>query len=101
MDEFGPLIHCTPPEDPTFLTSVGQAFDDAATVLTDDGDMALLVGTLIRVRSHYPRAWIIALPNQWVAGEERPVWLVSRDGWAEISHAPTLPHREHPGRLAG
>jgi hypothetical protein len=83
-----PLIHCTPPEDPSFLTSVRHAFEDAADLLY--GDMALLVGTLVRVRSLYPRAWIIALPSQWLCGEERAVWLVSRDGWTELARTAAL-----------
>jgi hypothetical protein len=99
MGASAPLIHCTPPEDPSFLRSVRCAFEDAADLLS--GDMALLVGTLVRVRSRYPRAWIIALPGQWLSGEERAVWLVSRDGWTELARTQALNQPALGGHIAG
>lgn len=76
-----PLIHCTPPTDPAFLATVSDAYREAARLLS--GEMAVLVGTLTRLRASYPAAGIIALPQAGPA-EMFGVWLISRDGWAEL-----------------
>jgi hypothetical protein len=81
---FQPLIHCTPPTDPAFLASVLRAYGEAAELLS--GEMAVLVGTLVRIRTNYPTAAIIALP-QIGQSEIYGVWLVSRDGWTEFDTA--------------
>jgi hypothetical protein len=81
---FQPLIHCTPPTDPAFLASVLRAYGEAADLLS--GEMAVLVGTLVRIRTNYPTAAIIALP-QIGQGDLYAVWLVSRDGWTELDTA--------------
>jgi len=76
-----PLIHCTPPTDPSFLASVSRSYLEAAAFLS--GEAAVLVGTLVRLRMHYPMASIIPLS---VARPDAPfaVWLVSREGWTGI-----------------
>jgi hypothetical protein len=83
-----PLIHCTPPTDPAFLASVARAYSDATEILS--GDAAVLVGTLVRLRMHYPTASIIPLS---LASRDAPssVWLVSREGWTEIEPVPSSP----------
>ena len=83
---FKPLIHCTPPTDPSFLASVSRAYGEAAEILSSEA--AVLVGTLIRLRMQYPMASIIPLS---MAGRDAPfvVWLVSREGWAEIEPVPS------------
>jgi hypothetical protein len=86
---FRPLIHCTPPTDPAFLASVSRAYGEAADLLS--GEMAVLVGTLIRIRTNYPRAAIVALP-QIGQGDIYGVWLVSRDGWTELDTARSAPY---------
>jgi hypothetical protein len=78
---FQPLIHCAPPTDPAFLASVSRAYGEAADLLS--GEMAVLVGTLVRIRTKYPTAAIIALPHIG-QGDICGVWLVSRDGWTEL-----------------
>ena len=82
---FQPLIHCTPPTDPSFLASVARAYGEATEILS--GEAAVLVGTLIRLRTQYPTASIIPLS----ARRDAPfvVWLVSREGWAEIEPVPS------------
>lgn len=52
------------------------------------GESAVLVGTLVRLRRQYPAAWIIPLS---MARQDAPfaVWLVSREGWAEIEPVPS------------
>jgi hypothetical protein len=80
-----PIIHCTPPTDPAFLASVSSAYWEAADMLSSDA--AVLVGTLIRIRLRYPTASIIPFPRAGL-GEPFSVWLVSREGWAEIEAAP-------------
>jgi hypothetical protein len=92
MDEatlaYGPLIHCTPPTDPAFLASVSRAYGEATEVLS--GEAAVLVGTLVRLRTQYPMASIVPLS---LAGRDAPsvVWLVSREGWAELEPVPASP----------
>lgn len=82
-----PIIHCTPPGDPAFLAFVSEAFQAASE--QEVGRMALLFGTMARIRLGYPRASIIAVPLPTADGPPSLVWLVSRDGWAEI-RAPEL-----------
>jgi hypothetical protein len=79
-----PLIHCTPPTDPSFLASVSRSYAEATEFLS--GDAAVLVGTLVRLRVRYPMASIIPLS---LASRDAPfvVWLVSREGWTEIEPA--------------
>ena len=85
-----PLIHCTPPTDPAFLASVSRAYGEATEILSSDA--AVLVGTLVRLRMQYPAASIIPLS---MASRDAPsvVWLVSREGWAEIEPVPSAPVR--------
>lgn len=87
-----PVIHCTPPTDPQFLASVSRSFAEAAEFLSSEA--AVLVGTLVRLRTDYPTASIIPLS---LTGRDAPflVWLVSREGWAEIDPVPASPE---PGR---
>jgi len=87
---FQPLIHCTPPTDPSFLASVSRAYGEATEILSSE--VAVLVGTLIRLRMQYPTASIIPLS---LARRDAPfvVWLVSRDGWTEIDLAPSPAER--------
>jgi hypothetical protein len=83
-----PLIHCTPPTDPSFLASVSRSYAEAADFLS--GDAAVFVGTLVRLRTQYPMASIIPLT---LTGRDAPVtvWLVSREGWTEIRPLPSPP----------
>ena len=85
---FQPLIHCTPPTDPSFLASVSRSYVEATGFLS--GEAAVLVGTLVRIRAEYPTASIIPLS---MAGGGAPfvVWLVSREGWTEIEPVPCPP----------
>lgn len=85
---YQPLIHCTPPTDPSFLASVSRSYAEAAAFLS--GDAAVLVGTLVRLRRQYPMASIIPLS---LARRDAPfvVWLVSREGWTEIEPVPSSP----------
>ena len=85
-----PLIHCTPPTDPSFLASVSRAYGEASEILSGEG--AVLVGTLIRLRVLYPTASIVPLS---LAPGDAPfvVWLVSREGWTEIEPVPSAPGR--------
>jgi hypothetical protein len=85
---FQPLIHCTPPTDPSFLASVSRAYGEATEFLSSEA--AVFVGTLIRLRMQYPTASIIPLS---LASRDAPfvVWLVSREGWTEIEPVPS-PH---------
>lgn len=87
---FTPLIHCTPPTDPSFLASVSRAYSEATEILSSEA--AVFVGTLIRLRVHYPMASIV--PLSW-AQRDAPfvVWLVSREGWTEIEPLPSPPER--------
>jgi hypothetical protein len=78
-----PIIHCTPPGDPAYLASVARAFDEARGLLSSD--LEVLVGVTVRIRTLYPDASIIAVPLLSSEGPARFVWLVSRDGWAEIA----------------
>lgn len=89
-----PTIHCTPPTDPAFLTTAGQAFERANELLT--GDMAVLVGTMVRIRWDYPKAAIVAVSFTSTDGSPNLVWLISRDGWAEIAAPPqdAPPHQD-------
>ena len=85
---FEPLIHCTPPTDPSFLASVSRAYSEATETLL--GEAAVFVGTLVRLRTRYPTASIIPLS---MAGQDAPfvVWLVSREGWTEIEPVASSP----------
>jgi hypothetical protein len=87
---FQPLIHCTPPTDPSFLASVSRAYAEATEFLS--GEAAVFVGTLVRLRMQYPTASIIPLA---LARQDAPfvVWLVSREGWTEIEPVPSPPER--------
>jgi hypothetical protein len=87
---FQPLIHCTPPTDPSFLASVSRAYREATEIRPSEA--AVLVGTLIRLRMQYPTASIIPLS---LARRDSPfvVWLVSREGWTEIEPVPSPPER--------
>jgi len=78
---FHPLIHCTPPTDPAFLACASRAYGETTEILSSEA--AVFVGTLLRLRIHYPMASIIPLS---LAGRDAPfvVWLVSREGWTEI-----------------
>jgi hypothetical protein len=80
-----PLIHCTPPTDPSFLASVSRSYAEATELLS--GEAAVLVGTLVRLRAHYPMASIIPLS---LASQRAPfvLWLVSREGWTEVEPVP-------------
>jgi hypothetical protein len=82
---FQPLIHCTPPTDPAFLACASRAYGEATEIPSSEA--AVFVGTLIRLRLHYPMASIIPLS---LAGRDAPfvVWLVSREGWTEIEPVP-------------
>ena len=82
---FQPLIHCTPPTDPAFLATVSRAYGESAGMLA--GDTAILVGTLIRIRKSYPMASIIPLSWDSRSGPFA-IWLVSREGWAELDVVP-------------
>jgi hypothetical protein len=77
-----PIIHCTPPTDPGFLATVAQAYAQASGVLS--GELAMVVGTLVRVRADYPNASMVAV--SLVGADDQPclVWLISRDGWTEV-----------------
>jgi hypothetical protein len=81
-----PLIHCTPSTDPSFLTTVSRSYAAATEFLS--GEEAVLVGTLVRLRTRYPMASIIPLS---LARRDAPfvVWLVSREGWTEIEPLPS------------
>jgi hypothetical protein len=99
---FQPLIHCTPPTDPSFLASVSRSYAEATEFLS--GEAAVFVGTLVRLRIGYPNASIIPLS---LARRDPPfvVWLVSREGWTEIEAVPSPPPRVVPtpataGRVA-
>jgi hypothetical protein len=81
-----PLIHCTPPTDPSFLATVSRSYAEATEFLS--GEAAVFVGTLVRLRVQYPMASIIPLS---LAQGDGPfvVWLVSREGWTEIEPVPS------------
>jgi hypothetical protein len=83
---FRPLIYCTPPTDPSFLAGVSRAYGEATAILSSEA--AVFVGTLIRLRVHYPMASIVPLS---MARPDPPcvVWLVSRDGWSDIESLPS------------
>jgi hypothetical protein len=82
MDTDHPIIHCTPPTDPGFLATVAQAYAQASGVLS--GELAMVVGTIVRVRTDYPNASMVAV--SLLGADEQPclVWLISRDGWTEV-----------------
>jgi hypothetical protein len=83
-----PLIHCTPPTDPSFLASVSRSYAEATELLS--GEAAIIVGTLVRLRRQYPMVSIIPLSlGSWDAPSV--VWLVSREGWTEIEPVPSSP----------
>lgn len=97
-DHPSPTIHCTPPTDAAFLAAVVAAFDQARGLLT--GEMAVLVGTMVRIRTAYPCASIIAVAQSAASDESSPVWLVSRDGWRELAApVPTAAGAEHAERV--
>jgi hypothetical protein len=77
-----PDIHCTPPTDSAFIAATRSAFEEAQSML--DGSVAVYVGTLLRVRTHYPHAAIVWASVAARGGAVRPVWLISREGWAPI-----------------
>lgn len=83
-----PLIHCTPPTDPSFLASVSRSYAEATAFMS--GDAAVFVGTLVRLRVQYPMASIIPIR---LGPRDAPfaVWLVSREGWAEIEPVRSSP----------
>jgi len=83
-----PLIHCTPPSDPSFLASVSRSYAEASEFLS--GEAAVLVGTLVRLRRQYPMASIIPLS---LASRDAPsvIWLVSREGWTEVEPEASAP----------
>jgi hypothetical protein len=94
---FQPLIHCTPPTDPAFLASVSRAYRESARIMSSDA--AILVGTLVRIRKGYPTASII--PLAWDSrGGPCAVWLVSREGWAELEVVRSAAEGTPRGRLA-
>jgi hypothetical protein len=78
-----PIIQCTPPTDPDFLTVVVRAFNQAVARLS--GDLEVLVDTLVRIRVDYPMAAIVAVPDAVLDGEPCYVWLVARDGWTDVN----------------
>ena len=86
---FQPLIHCTPPTDPSFLASVSRSYAESTEFLS--GEAAVFVGTLVRLRMQYPMASII----RSLVSRDAPfvVWLVSREGWTEIEPVPSPPGR--------
>src|ERR1700704_2267663 len=90
-----PIIQCTPPTDAGFLTVVVRAFNQAVAMLS--GDMAILVGTLVRIRSDYPMAAIVAVPDASLDGMPCSMWLVSRDGWTEVD-TPAVSTAVLPGK---
>jgi hypothetical protein len=72
-----PLIRCDPP-DPAFIDRVARAYDEARATLADE--MAVLVGTLVRVRAEYPRALIVPTDGARIDGQPSVTWIASRDG---------------------
>ena len=94
---FQPLIHCTPPTDPAFLACVSRAYGESAEILSSDA--AILIGTLVRIRRGYPMASII--PLGWDRrGGLSAVWLVSREGWAELEVVDSAAEARRGGGLA-
>jgi hypothetical protein len=77
-----PVIHCTPPTDPAFLAAARRAYEEAVALV--DGSVAVYVGTLLRVRSHYPHASIVWASVAAGEGRVHPLWLISREGWAPV-----------------
>jgi hypothetical protein len=77
-----PMIHCTPPTDPVFLAAASRAFENARNTLDDD--LAVLVGTVVRIRELFPRASIITVASMTDDGRPCLLWLISRDGWTPI-----------------
>jgi hypothetical protein len=77
-----PIIRCDPP-DPAFVNRVARAYGEACATLTDE--MAVLVGTLVRVRAEYPRALIVPTDDariEWATirdVDRLSRWLVSGD----------------------
>ena len=92
-----PLIHCTPPTDPAFLATVSRAYVESAGMLS--GDAAILIGTMIRIRKYYPMASIIPLPWDSRSGPFT-IWLVSREGWAELQLVASAAEGTPDGLLA-
>jgi hypothetical protein len=85
---FHPVIHCTPPTDPSFLATVSRSYAEATELLS--GEAAVCAGTLVRLRVQYPRAAIIPLVLAPL-GAPTSLWLVSREGWTEIETVPSVP----------
>jgi hypothetical protein len=77
-----PIIHCTPPTDPVFLAAASRAFEIAHHTLEDD--LAVLVGTVVRIRALFPRASVITVASMTDDGRPCLLWLISRDGWTPI-----------------
>jgi hypothetical protein len=73
-----PIIRCDPP-DPAFVNRVARAYGEACATLTDE--MAVLVGTLVRVRAEYPRALIVTTDDARIDGQPSRTWIAFRDGW--------------------
>jgi hypothetical protein len=81
-----PIIRCDPP-DPAFVNQVARAYDEACATLTDE--MAVLVGTLVRVRAEYPRALIVPTDDARIDGQPSVTWIAFRDGWfPAMRHSP-------------
>jgi hypothetical protein len=90
---------CTPPTDPAFLASARRSFAEADRVLS--GELAVLVGMMVRIRFDYPKAWVLSATV--VAGDDEPLplWLIARDGWETMdeganpwpvaTHSPSSP----------
>ena len=95
---FQPLIHCTPPTDPAFLSCVSRAYRESAGTLSSDA--AILIETLILIRKGYPTASIIPLARDGRGGRFA-VWLVSREGWTELEVVPSAADGTPSRLLAG
>jgi hypothetical protein len=61
---------------------VRRAFQEADAMLS--GSLPVLVGTLVRIRADFPQTSIIVVTLPVADTGPCPVWLISRDGWAEI-----------------
>jgi hypothetical protein len=89
-----PMIHCTPPTDPVFLAAARRAVQSASAML--DGELAVLVGTVVRIRELFPKASIITVASLTDDGHPYLLWLISRDGWTpidpELAADPPRPH---------
>jgi hypothetical protein len=80
-----PMIQCTPPTDPVFLNAASRAFESASQTL--DSEVAVLIGTVLRIRALYPSASIITVASLTEDGRPCLIWLISRDGWTPIEPA--------------